>query len=359
MDMKTAISLPDTLFEAAERLAGRLRLSRSELYQRALAEYLARHDEAIITEQLDRVYGARAGQPARPGPRASPVGEPGAGGLVIERGEIWWAELPDPTGSEPGYRRPVVVVQADAFNRSRIGTVVVVAVTSNLDRAAAPGNVRLSRRDSRLPRESVANVSHVLTLDRGAAGREDRPLAGPRRREDRCRAAGGAGALGWKRRQGTVHIEQVLEYNEDPGYMRDLLLYKLTLAAQQRVEQSTLSRREIIRRLGTSPAQFYRLLDPANTRKTVDRLLSLFQVLDGEVDLVVRPRSGWRLAHILIFWRPHVKGGSQPAPALPFCRSPATLPRLSRHLADRAPWAGAARRRCAAPRGCARRRSRR
>jgi mRNA interferase MazF len=87
--------------------------------------------------------------------------------VVIERGEIWWAELPDPAGSEPGYRRPVVVVQADAFNRSRIGTVVAVAVTSNLDRAAAPGNVRLTRRDSRLPRDSVANVSHLLTLDRG------------------------------------------------------------------------------------------------------------------------------------------------------------------------------------------------
>ncbi len=86
---------------------------------------------------------------------------------MIERGEIWWAELPDPAGSEPGYRRPVVVVQADAFNRSRISTVVAVAITSDLDRAAAPGNVRLSRRDSRLPRESVANVSHILTLDRG------------------------------------------------------------------------------------------------------------------------------------------------------------------------------------------------
>jgi mRNA interferase MazF len=86
--------------------------------------------------------------------------------VVIERGEIWWVELPDPTGSEPGYRRPVVIVQADAFNRSRIGTVVAVAVTSNLDHAAAPGNVRLSRRDSRLPREAVANVSHLLTLDR-------------------------------------------------------------------------------------------------------------------------------------------------------------------------------------------------
>ena len=85
---------------------------------------------------------------------------------MIERGEIWWAELARPRGSEPGYRRPVAVVQADAFNRSRLGTVVVVAITSNLDLVAAPGNVRLSRRESRLSKESVVNVSQVLTLDR-------------------------------------------------------------------------------------------------------------------------------------------------------------------------------------------------
>ena len=85
---------------------------------------------------------------------------------VIGRGEVWWADLIDPRGSEPGFRRPVVVVQSDAFNRSRIGTVIVVAVTSNLDLAAAPGNVRLIPEASRLPRESVANVSQVITLDR-------------------------------------------------------------------------------------------------------------------------------------------------------------------------------------------------
>jgi len=86
--------------------------------------------------------------------------------MVIERGEIWWAELAEPRGSEPGFRRPVAIVQADAFNRSRLGTVVVVAITSNLDLAEAPGNVRLSRRESRLSRESIINVSQVLTLDR-------------------------------------------------------------------------------------------------------------------------------------------------------------------------------------------------
>lgn len=89
---------------------------------------------------------------------------------MIERGEIWWAELPAPRGSEPGFRRPVLVMQADSFNRSRLATVVVVAITSNLALADAPGNIRLSPRDSGLPRESVVNVSQVLTLDRNYLG---------------------------------------------------------------------------------------------------------------------------------------------------------------------------------------------
>ncbi len=91
--------------------------------------------------------------------------------------------------------------------------------------------------------------------------------------------------------EGTVHIEQVLEYNQDPGYLRDLLLYKLTIEAQKRVHASPLSKREIIRRLGTSAAQFYRLLDQTNYRKSVDQLLSLLHVLDCDVDLVVRAKS--------------------------------------------------------------------
>lgn len=85
---------------------------------------------------------------------------------MIQRGEIWWAELDAPRGSEPGYRRPVLVVQSNVFNRSRISTVIVVAITSNMHLADAPGNVRLSRRDSGLRRDSVINVSQVLTLDR-------------------------------------------------------------------------------------------------------------------------------------------------------------------------------------------------
>jgi mRNA interferase MazF len=84
----------------------------------------------------------------------------------LGRGEIWWAELPEPRGSEPGYRRPVLIVQADSFNRSRIQTVIAAAITSNLDLAQAPGNVLLPASATGLPRDSVVNVSQVLTLDR-------------------------------------------------------------------------------------------------------------------------------------------------------------------------------------------------
>ena len=92
-------------------------------------------------------------------------------------------------------------------------------------------------------------------------------------------------------KEGTVHLDQVLEYNQDPDQLRDLLLYKLTLEAQKRVAKSPLSRREIIRRLGTSATQFYRLLDQTNYRKSVDQILALLQVLNCDVDLVVRTKS--------------------------------------------------------------------
>ena len=86
--------------------------------------------------------------------------------MVISQGEVWWADLAEPTGSQAGYRRPVVVVQGDAFNRSAIGTVVSVPLTSTLRWAEAPGNVRLSARSTGLPRDSVANVSQIVALDR-------------------------------------------------------------------------------------------------------------------------------------------------------------------------------------------------
>jgi len=86
--------------------------------------------------------------------------------VVIAQGDVWWADLPDPTGSGPGFRRPVVVVQGDAVNRSRIATVVCVPLTSNLRWADAPGNVSLTAALTGLPKDSVANVSQVITLDK-------------------------------------------------------------------------------------------------------------------------------------------------------------------------------------------------
>jgi mRNA interferase MazF len=85
----------------------------------------------------------------------------------IRRGEIWWANLPEPRRSEPGYRRPVLVVQADSFNRSRIQTVIIAAITTNMYLGEAPGNVVLRAEETGLPRDSVLNVSQLLTLDRG------------------------------------------------------------------------------------------------------------------------------------------------------------------------------------------------
>ncbi|MBI2822156.1 MAG: type II toxin-antitoxin system PemK/MazF family toxin [Acidobacteria bacterium] len=86
--------------------------------------------------------------------------------MVISQGEVWWADLPEPTGSGPGFRRPVVVVQGDALNQSRMATVVCVILTSNVKWAKAPGNIFLSARLTGLPKDSVANVSQLVTLDK-------------------------------------------------------------------------------------------------------------------------------------------------------------------------------------------------
>ena len=86
--------------------------------------------------------------------------------MVIAQGEVWWADLPSPVGSGPGFRRPVLVVQGDALNRSRLGTTVCVPLTSNTRWAEAPGNVLLRPADTRLPKESVAMVSQVVALDK-------------------------------------------------------------------------------------------------------------------------------------------------------------------------------------------------
>jgi mRNA interferase MazF len=86
--------------------------------------------------------------------------------MVIQRGDVWWAGLPAPAGSEPGYKRPILIVQSDDFNKSRIRTVAAVVITSNLRLSDAPGNVFLPRKSSGLSKDSVANVSQLVTIDK-------------------------------------------------------------------------------------------------------------------------------------------------------------------------------------------------
>jgi mRNA interferase MazF len=86
--------------------------------------------------------------------------------MVIKRGEIWWASLLEPKDSEPGYRRPVIIVQSNDFNKSKISTILAVVITSNISLAQAPGNVFLPKKISGLPKDSVVNISQVITVDK-------------------------------------------------------------------------------------------------------------------------------------------------------------------------------------------------
>lgn len=99
--------------------------------------------------------------------------------MELARGDVWWADLPDPQGSEPGYRRPLLIVQNDLFNRSRLRTVLVVVLTGNIRLVDAPGNVLVPAKASGLPRDSVANVSQVITIDRNALTERVGRLPGP------------------------------------------------------------------------------------------------------------------------------------------------------------------------------------
>lgn len=94
----------------------------------------------------------------------------------MKRGEVWWATLPPPSGSGPGFRRPVLIIQSDPFNESRISTAIVAVITSNLGLADAPGNVRTSKAESGLSKPSVVNVSQLLTVDKALLTERLRPL---------------------------------------------------------------------------------------------------------------------------------------------------------------------------------------
>ncbi len=162
--MKTAISISDDLFDSADALAARMDVSRSQLYSMAVAEFVAKHRDTDVTARLNDVYAQEPSgieEPLRTAQgRSSEVRS-----MVIQRREIWWADLEEARGSGPGFRRPVLVVQADSFNRSRLPTILAVVLTSNMRLLEAPGNVLLPSRESGLPKDSTAVVSQVVTLD--------------------------------------------------------------------------------------------------------------------------------------------------------------------------------------------------
>jgi mRNA interferase MazF len=140
-------------------------MPRRQLYAVALHYYLQEHRSKDITERLDEVYGTGSEELhpsiARLQERSLAKDE-----WVIRRGEVWWAGLPEPVASRSGYRRLVLIVQSDDFNGSRIRTVVAAALTTKLRLAAAPGNVSVVAGESGLPRDSVVNVSRIITLDK-------------------------------------------------------------------------------------------------------------------------------------------------------------------------------------------------
>jgi mRNA interferase MazF len=101
----------------------------------------------------------------------------------MNRGEIWWANLLPPAGSGPGYRRPVLIIQADSFNRSRISTIIIAVITKNLDLADAPGNVLLGARSSHLAVDSAINVSQLMTIDKSLLTEYVSTLAGKKMKQ--------------------------------------------------------------------------------------------------------------------------------------------------------------------------------
>lgn len=162
--MKTAISIPDELFKTAEKTAKKLGIPRSQLFAKALEEFIQSHSKESVTEKLNKVYNSKSSETKNNITDLSV--ESLRKSLKMIRGEIWWVDLGIPFGSEPGFKRPVLIIQDDSFNQSNINTIVSIAITSNLNLSEAPGNVLISKKDSNLSKDSVVNVSQIVTLDK-------------------------------------------------------------------------------------------------------------------------------------------------------------------------------------------------
>jgi len=179
--MKTAVSLPNDLFAAAEQLAVRLGTSRSAVYAAALRESLARHEPRALSAWVARYNAAQADGELEA--RARPAAEHlrrVEGVTAIRQGGVWWADVARPLGSEPGFRRLLLVVQADRFTEAGLATVVAVPLSSNLTLASHASCVEVPAAVTGLPEDAVALVHQIHAVDRArlvaAAGQVSPPL---------------------------------------------------------------------------------------------------------------------------------------------------------------------------------------
>ncbi|GHO60176.1 type II toxin-antitoxin system PemK/MazF family toxin [Ktedonobacter robiniae] len=171
--IKTSLSLPKTLCNQAEILAQSLKISRNHLFGIAIEHFIRNYQSQTPLDEMNMMDqdqpglnepSKASGQDARP---ETPIGE---GRMIINQGNIYWVQLENLSGSEPGIRHPHVVIQENILNHSRITTVVACALTSNRKRANTPGNVLLEVGEANLPKQSVVEVSKVSTVDKTQLG---------------------------------------------------------------------------------------------------------------------------------------------------------------------------------------------
>ena len=171
--IETAVSIPKPLFDQAEIMAQQLNISHSHLFAIAVEHFIKTYPNQALLEQINRVDAVQPDpnkQANSPYQDAQTATHSGDGRIQIKQGDIYWLQVEEPGRSEPGYPHPHVVIQDDAINGSRINTVVVCALTSNLKRATEPGNILLEVGEANLSRQSVIVVSQVEMVDKTELG---------------------------------------------------------------------------------------------------------------------------------------------------------------------------------------------
>ena len=167
--MKTAISVPDEMFREIEEVTKECDCSRSQVFVMAAREFLERRRSGKLLEALNKAYETPDTEEeikVRRQAKAYHARKSPEGALLNCQGDLFWVDLGKPSGSGPGFRHPYVVLQNNVFNASRLNTVVLCVLTSNLERAKAPGNVLPNKGEGNLPKDSVINITQLVTVDK-------------------------------------------------------------------------------------------------------------------------------------------------------------------------------------------------